>query len=210
VATGAPGPDVLDIDTRGPAGSGYPALARLRAAGLLAGASGQVRTPSGGLHVYFQGSRQRTGHLPASHVDFLAAGGYVLVPPSQIGGRPYQAERNPSGHGQLDWHAATRLLEPSRGLQRSARRPPQAAGGQVSTLARWVAAQREGNRNAGLYWAANRALEADHAADLSPLAAAARQAGLDDPEITRTLNSARRTPPPPPQPPSRQAEGEPT
>ena len=53
--------------------------------------------------------------------------------------------------------------------------------------------QAEGNRNAGLFWAANRALDADPAADLSPLAAAARQAGLDDKEITRTLDSARKT-----------------
>jgi hypothetical protein len=59
--------------------------------------------------------------------------------------------------------------------------------------ARWVAAQKEGNRNAGLFWAANRALEADRAADLSELAAAARQAGLSEPEVSRTLNSARRT-----------------
>jgi hypothetical protein len=58
---------------------------------------------------------------------------------------------------------------------------------------RWVAAQPEGNRNDGLFWAANRALEADPAADLSPLAVAARQAGLADAEVTRTLNSARRT-----------------
>ena len=36
-------------------------------------------------------------------------------------------------------------------------------------------------------------LDADPAADLSPLATAARQAGLDEPEITRTLDSARRT-----------------
>ena len=63
------------------------------------------------------------------------------------------------------------------------------------------ASQPEGNRNAGLYWAANRALEADPAADLSPLADAARQAGLPDPEITRTLNSARRA-----RQPDRQAE----
>ena len=54
-------------------------------------------------------------------------------------------------------------------------------------------ARPEGNRNAGLYWAANRALDADPAADLSPLAAAARQVGLDEPEITRTLGSARKT-----------------
>jgi hypothetical protein len=38
-----------------------------------------------------------------------------------------------------------------------------------------------------------RALDADPAADLSPLAAAARRAGLDEPEITRTLGSARKT-----------------
>ena len=71
----------------------------------------------------------------------------------------------------------------------------------LGTLARWLARQREGNRNAGLYWAANRALEADPAADLSPLADAARQAGLGDREITRTLDSARRT-----RQPDRQAE----
>ncbi len=57
----------------------------------------------------------------------------------------------------------------------------------------WVASQPEGNRNSGLYWAANRALDADPAADLSPLAAAARQAGLGESEITRTLDSARKT-----------------
>jgi hypothetical protein len=63
----------------------------------------------------------------------------------------------------------------------------------LSGLARWVASQTEGNRNEGLFWAANRALDGDPAADLSPLAAAARQAGLDEREITRTLTSARRT-----------------
>jgi len=46
VATGAPGPDVLDIDQHGPAGSGFPAFARLRQAGLVTGASHYVRTPA--------------------------------------------------------------------------------------------------------------------------------------------------------------------
>ncbi|HLN70628.1 MAG TPA: DNA primase, partial [Streptosporangiaceae bacterium] len=62
----------------------------------------------------------------------------------------------------------------------------------LNALARWVASQAEGNRNAGLFWAANRALDGDPAADLSPLAAAARQAGLGEREITRTLESARK------------------
>jgi hypothetical protein len=192
VATGAPGPDVLDVDYRGPAGTGFPALGRLSRAGLLEGAAGSVRTPSGGLHVYFAGSRQRTGHLHAAHLDFLAHGGYALLPPSQIDGRPYQPVSSLGGRGQLDWQAAAAILQPARTRQRRPG-PLHAVGGSIDRLAGWVATQPEGNRNAGLYWAANRTLEADPAADLSPLAAAARHAGLEEPEITRTLNSARRS-----------------
>ena len=69
----------------------------------------------------------------------------------------------------------------------------QASSPDLGHLARWVAAQPEGNRNAGLDWAANRALETDPTADLSQLADAARHAGLGDQEISRTLDSARRT-----------------
>ena len=56
IATGAPGPDVLDVDQHGPDGTGFPAYARLRRAGLLTGATAYVRTPSGGLHAYFTGT----------------------------------------------------------------------------------------------------------------------------------------------------------
>ena len=90
IATGAPGPDVLDVDDHGPAGNGYPALAELSRAGLLDSAAAYVRTPSGGLHAYFTGSAQRNGHLPAHHLDFRSRGGYVLAPPSQVDGKPYQ------------------------------------------------------------------------------------------------------------------------
>lgn len=196
VATGAPGPDVLDVDQRGKAGNGFTALARLRAAGLLDGAAAYVRTPSGGLHAYFAGTRQRNGRLPAHHLDFRSAGGYVLVPPSIVGGRPYQPLRAPNGQGRLDWETVTRLLEPDRQRSPAPRHAERGGGAMedgIGQLARWVAAQPEGNRNDGLFWAANRALEADPAADLGPLAFAARQAGLGDAEITRTLNSARRT-----------------
>ena len=82
IATGSPGPDVLDVDQHGPAGDGFTALIRLRDARLLDGAAAYVRTPSGGMHAYFTGTRQRCGHLPAHHLDFLATGGYVLAPPS--------------------------------------------------------------------------------------------------------------------------------
>jgi hypothetical protein len=205
VATGTPGPDVLDVDQHGPAGNGFPALARLRAAGLLDGASAYVRTPSGGLHVYFTGSDQRNGHLATHHLDFRSAGGYILTPPSQVDGRLYQRIQTFDRRGGLDWQAVIRLLEPARQHQRPA--PRQLPEHAIIRLARWVAAQPEGNRNAGLFWAANRALEADPAADLSPLATAARQAGLSEPEITRTLGSARRTRQASPKDPGHQPEG---
>jgi hypothetical protein len=204
IATGAPGPDVLDVDRHGPTGNGYAALGRLRRAGLLDDAAAYVRTPGGGLHAYFTGTAQRSGHLSAHHLDFLSSGGYILAPPSQVDGRPYQLVKATGRHGRLDWAAVARLLQPARQHQRSEARS--AADRDLGHLARWVAAQPEGNRNAGLYWAANRALEADPAADLSPLAAAARQAGLPDAEITRTLDSARRTGQANPEPPDHQAE----
>jgi hypothetical protein len=191
IATGTPGPDVLDVDEHGPAGNGYAAVRKLRRAGLLDGASTYVWTPSGGEHVYFAGSQQRNGHLPAHHLDFRSKGGYVLAPPSVIDGKTYQVVCSPGGRGGFDWDAAVRLLEPQRQQHRS--RQPESSGQDLTHLARWVASQPEGNRNAGLFWAANRALEADPAADLTPLADAARLAGLGDLEIIRTLDSARGT-----------------
>jgi hypothetical protein len=204
IATGAPGPDVLDIDEHGLAGNGFDAYARLRQAGLLDGATLHVRTPSTGLHLYFTGSAQRNGHLAAHHVDFRSNGGYVLAPPSRIDGRPYRLIQAAEGRGGLDWDAVTRLLEPQRQHQQPG--PGQPPDRDLNGLARWVAAQPEGNRNAGLFWAANRALEADPGADLSRLAGAARHAGLDDQEITRTLASARKAGQGRPAPADHQAE----
>ena len=208
IATGAPGPDVLDVDQHGPAGNGYAAFTRLHRAGLADGAAAYVRTPAGGMHAYFTGSDQHNGRLPSHHLDFRSAGGYILAPPSQVDGQPYQLIKRLPGRGALDWNKVTQLLEPQQQPHRPQPRP--APGLDLTHLTRWVASQPEGNRNAGLFWAANRALDADHAADLSPLAVAARQAGLGDKEITRTLDSARRTGQNHAHPRDRQAEaGEP-
>ena len=115
IATGAPGPDVLDVDVHGPAGNGYAALGRLHCAGLLEGAYGYVRTPSGGLHIYFTGTAQHNGHLAAHHVDFRSAGGYVLAPPSQVDGHPYLPWGTPGRDGTLSWDARLpRACPPSR------------------------------------------------------------------------------------------------
>ena len=189
IATGAPGPDVLDVDVH-PGGDGFAALGALTRAGLAGGASVLVRTPGGGVHLYFAGSAQRTSRLTGRHLDFRAAGGCVLAPPSRVGGRPYLVLARPGGKSGLDWAAVTRLLEPARPGPRAARPGPSAG---IGHLAGWVARLEEGNRNAGLYWAACRALEASGAASLDELAGAASQAGLGDREIRATLDSARRT-----------------
>jgi hypothetical protein len=204
IATGAPGPDVLDVDQHGSAGNGFTAFNRLRRAGLVDGAAAYVRTPAGGMHAYFTGSGQHNGRLPSHHLDFRAAGGYIVAPPSHVGGNPYRLIQRLNGRTALDWDAVTRLLEPQRQPQDTPVLP--APRCDLTHLAHWVANQGEGNRNAGLFWAANRALDANRAADLSPLAVAARQAGLADKEITRTLDSARKTSQDRSVPPDRQAE----
>jgi hypothetical protein len=191
IATGHPGPDVLDIDQHGPAGNGYPAYNRLRRAGLVDGAAAYVRTPAGGMHAYFTGTGQHNSRLPSHHLDFRSAGGYVVAPPSQVDGKPYRLIAKPGDRGTLDWAAVAQFLDPQQ--QPHPLQPRPAFGVDLTHLARWVASQPEGNRNAGLFWAANRALDTDQAADLSPLAVAARRAGLGAKEITRTLDSARRT-----------------
>ena len=190
VATGSPGPDVLDIDQRGPAGNGFAACNQLKRAGLLEGSFAIVTTPAGGLHIYFSGSSQPSGSLPARHLDFKARGGYVLAPPSRVGGRQYRlvTEREPRRQG-LDWQAAAILLAPER---QPAAQPAVAAPADPGRLLAWVEQLREGNRNAGLFWAACRAVEAGRGDSLDDLAAAAARTGLDDREITRTIASARR------------------
>jgi hypothetical protein len=213
IATGTPGPDVLDVDVR-ETGSGFAAFARLRRDGLLDGASAYIRTPSGGLHAYFTGSGQGNGRLPRHQLDFRSQGGYVIAPPSHVNGNPYELIKRTDGQARLDWAAVTRLLEPEpqQRPQQPGDRPADAG-----RLAEWVARQQEGNRNDGLFWAANRALEAG-LTDLGEIADAARHTGLDDREITRTLASARRhaerpldAEPPPrttPEPAARQREAE--
>jgi hypothetical protein len=191
IATGAPGPDVLDVDVRF-VGSGYPAWNRLQQVGLTRGALALVRTPSGGLHAYYSGTGQRSRRIPAEHIDFKAAGGYVIAPPSRIGEKSYSVIHQSSDPpSSLDWAAVSRLLLPEP------QPAPRPAVGQPTTdpsrLARWVAGLREGNRHDGLFWAACRTAEAGQLDSLDAIADAARTAGLPDAEVRRTISAAVRT-----------------
>jgi hypothetical protein len=186
IATGAPGPDVLDVDVK-PDGTGFPAFNRLAAAGLLAGALALVRTPSGGLHAYYRGTGQPNGKLPKHHLDFRGDGGYVLAPPSRVHGRAYELRSHrPGAGGRIDWNAVKQLLDPPASRPRSRR-----AGSSLRGLAGWVEHLHEGDRNDGLFWAACRAAEAGHG-DLDSLVGAAITAGLSEAEARRTVASAAR------------------
>lgn len=187
IATGSPGPDVLDIDVKA-SGAAWAAYNRLKRAGLLAGALALVRTRSGGLHVYFAGSGQHNAAgLGGVPLDFRAAGGYVLAPPSVVDGSAYEVIEHRGTGARFDLAAARRVLDPPKPAR--PRRAP--VTGDVGRLAGWVARLEEGHRNAGLFWAACRAAEAGH--ELDALVSAGITAGLDEAEARRTVDSAARS-----------------
>lgn len=192
IATGAPGPDVLDVDQHGEAGNGFTALNRLKRAGLVERYRAVVRTPSGGLHIYFAGSDQSCGRLRLHHLDFCAQGGYVIAPPSQVGDRSYRVVKYQVETDGMDWRRAVDLLDVGRSRTFG---QPDPARHYVGRLADWLATQgpESHNRNDGLFWAACRAAETKDERALVELAAVARQVGLGDREIRRTIESARRT-----------------
>jgi len=191
MVTGGPGRDVLDVDVQ-PDGNGFAALGRLRRAGLLAGASALVRTRAGGAHLYFAGTAQPCARLPRHHLDFKAAGGYVLMPPSFVmaddsgSAGAYEFLDRRDSRAEIDWQAVRAVLEPPR----SARGVGPGPRSDSEALIRWVAAQPSGNRNSGLFWAACRAQGDDDL--LGALVAAAVRAGLTGQEAARTVASAGR------------------
>jgi Bifunctional DNA primase/polymerase, N-terminal len=158
IATGAPGPDVLDVD-RHEDGDGFAAFNRLKRAGMLAGARALVRTRSGGLHAYYAGTGQACGRLPAHHLDFKARGGYVIAPPSVVGGRPYELLDHRAAGAQLDWQAVRAFLEPPRPRPARGQRP--ASHGDLTAVTRYLSGLKDGQQRwRQLHWAACRAAEA--------------------------------------------------
>ena len=192
IATGTPGPDVLDVDQHGERGSGFAAFNRLKREGLVPDPLAVVSTPSGGFHAYFGGTAQRSGKLPRLHLDYRAQGGYVVAPPSTVGGARYEVVRHDLSRATFDWDSARSYLEPDP--ERQPVRERLAEGPRdVTHLAGWVARQQEGNRNDALFWASCRAVEAGRSDGLEDLARAAAAAGLDEREAGRTIRSALRT-----------------
>ncbi|WP_166353561.1 bifunctional DNA primase/polymerase [Phytoactinopolyspora limicola] len=190
--------DVVDVDVHA-AGNGYPQMTELRNAGLLDGWTHMVRTPSGGVHIYFPGTAQRNGSVPRAHIDFRSTGGYVLLPPSAISGHgtyvTVASSTQPSA--SVNWEAIREYLSasvPRRHLAATRAAPDLDSATServVERLARYVAQTPEGNRNDVLYWASCRAAEGG-VRDTQPLLDAAVRAGLDQREAAQTISSAYR------------------
>lgn len=197
IPTGAPGYDVLDVDVRGDA-TGWRAHNQAREAGLTAGWTHAVRTPSSGLHLYYPGSEQRSSTVPTRHLDFRGVGGYVVVPPSHVRADSYAGDytliaRNDQPSQTLDWVAVRRLVAPvtAPASQPSLASAAAAEASVAEWLARWLTGQGEGNRNQALFWAACRGAERG-VTDTRQLVAAAVGIGLPEREVATTLASAYR------------------
>ncbi len=78
---------VVDIDGQ----DGEDAWADLQIENGQAPPTATVHTPRGGRHLYFQGVLPSTAGKLGSHIDTRASGtGYVLIPPSVVGGKAYR------------------------------------------------------------------------------------------------------------------------
>lgn len=184
--TGAAGVTVLDVDVKN--GDGFAPFMRLHNCGLLKGAIRMIRTPSGGIHLYFPGSDLGNRRLANHSIDVRGVGGYVIAPPSRIATLGYagmyrEVCKYPGPYQALNWAECKALLDPPR-LPTS----PSRNRGSLAPLCDWVRRQPEGNRNEGLYWAACRAVVAG--LDPGPLVAAGVEAGLDGFESLATVESA--------------------
>lgn len=199
----ASGLEVVDVDVKGESPRGPESWARARSAGLLNGWTAQVVTPSGGLHLYFPVApqEQRSWASRLAQIDFRGSGGYVVAPPSRISaeGRVSAYELLDVGvgtHRAVDAGALREFLDPRP------QRPAWTAGtfhgtpeSHVARITAWLAAQQEGGRNQGLFWASCRLVE--HGSTLeevfATLGPVAEQLGLPPREIDRTIRSAARS-----------------
>lgn len=136
VACGAPGPDVLDVDTKD-GRSGQDLFRRAWRAGLLRGSSATILTPSGGRHFWYAGTDQRGAAVGRDKaLELKAVGGYVLLPPSRVVSEDYgydgiyQLIEQSEHEAPINFAAVKQYLDPAPTPIRRIR--PRLADGTVS------------------------------------------------------------------------------
>jgi hypothetical protein len=197
---------VVDVDVHGV--NGFDAFHTARAVGLLPRPLVVVRTPSGGMHLYYPASRsveQRSWQAAKAGIDFRGDGGYIIAPPSRIRVdgvlRAYEVvELHADATTPVDAARLRSFLDPKPPARTLAFWPTLSRGGGVERIASWVGTLMEGERNRGLFWAACRLAEQGLApADvLDVLCSPAQAVGLSEREVVTTIRSAYRTTQPTP------------
>jgi hypothetical protein len=162
-----------------------------------------VRTPSGGMHMYFSagaagsGLRNSAGRV-GPMVDIRAAGGYIVAAGSVVRGRPYESVTDAPLASLPAWLAAlARPQKPATGPRRETAGDPSGSYQRLRGIIQTVLDSAPGTRNGRLYWAACRAAEliragtVDRATAEHVLLVAAMEAGLagGEPEARRTIAS---------------------
>lgn len=193
LATGWPGPDVVDIDVKDGAPGEHNRLRLTTETNLLAGATALVRTPTGGLHLYYPAIEQRpqpNGAMAKFGIDFRGTGGYVVAPPSRIGDSSYRFESVRDESNPVIFDNIRQYLDPPKP------RPAVLLGAKQDgqALLAWYSTQGDGthNRNNALFWAACQAIQSDNEQILHQLTDIAVSHGLPYREVEATIASARR------------------
>ena len=196
---------VVDVDVHGV--NGFDAFRRARDAGLLPRPLAMVRTPSGGMHLYYPASpsiKQRSWQAAKAGIDFRGDGGYIITPPSQVqvdgARRMYEVVELHADAQPVDAARLRAFLDPKPPESPCIRRPVLSGAERVGRIVSWVGTLVEGERNRGLFWAACRL--AEHG--LPPVEAfdalrdPAQTVGLSEREVAVTVRSAYRTTQPTP------------
>lgn len=151
------GLSVVDVDVHGT--NGYDALNRADRAGLVSGWEFLVRSPTGGLHLYYPASEdaeQRSWQVGAAGIDFRGDGGYIIAPPSRrlIDGEtvPYRiTELGTERARPLDASRLRSFLEPPKPPRRFPTHARRHGSTDPRKLATWLGGERV-DRNRKLFW----------------------------------------------------------
>lgn len=154
----------VDVDVH--AANGFDTFRRARDVGLLLRPLAVVRTPSGGMHLYYPadpGMEQRSWQVVRAGIDFRG-GGYIITPPSsvRVDGvvRAYEVvDLDADAVESVDAAGLQGFLDPQPVARPRVHRPELSRVDAVKRIASWVGTLIEGERNRGLFWAACRLAE---------------------------------------------------